>query len=80
MGLSKVTFGIGVSVLFAMTSVSAQESVNYASIGGRVSDASGAVVEGAKVIARQTETNLTASEKTDRGRPLSVPLSQGGPI
>ncbi len=61
-----------------MTSVSAQESVNYASIGGRVSDASGAVVEGAKVIARQTETNLTASEKTDREGRFRFPYLKVG--
>src|ERR1700730_15481970 len=46
--------------------VSAQESINYASISGRVADASGSVVEGARVTARQTETNLTSSVNTDR--------------
>ena len=45
---------------------SAQESINYASISGRVTDASGAVVEGANVTARQTDTNLTSSTDTDR--------------
>src|SRR3984893_8019369 len=46
--------------------ISAQESINYASISGRVADASGSVVEGAQVTARQTETNLTSSVNTDR--------------
>ena len=46
--------------------ISAQESINYASISGRVTDASGAVVEGAQVTARQTDTNLTSSTDTDR--------------
>jgi len=45
---------------------SAQESVNHASISGRITDPSGAVVEGAQVTARQIETNLTSSANTDR--------------
>jgi hypothetical protein len=45
--------------------VSAQESVNYASVGGRVTDPSGGVVAAAQVVARQTETNLSASVSTD---------------
>jgi hypothetical protein len=43
----------------------AQESVNYASVGGRVSDASGGVVAGAQVVARHMETNLSTSVLTD---------------
>ena len=43
----------------------AQESINSASIGGRVADPSGAVVVGAMVNARQTETNLTSAVPTD---------------
>lgn len=45
--------------------VFAQESVNYASISGRVADPSGAVVQGAKITARQTETNLSSAAITD---------------
>src|SRR5262249_41577375 len=37
----------------------------HASIGGRVTDPSGAVVESAIVTARQTATNLNATAKTD---------------
>jgi hypothetical protein len=44
----------------------AQETVNQASISGRVTDQQGAVIPGATVIARQTETNLTAEAVTDR--------------
>jgi hypothetical protein len=57
------------AVLFAFSVaqvVSAQESVNSASISGRVTDASGAVVEGAQVTARQADTNLTSTANTDR--------------
>jgi len=43
----------------------AQETINYASVSGRVTDPSGAVVAATQVTARQTETNLTASAETD---------------
>ena len=66
------------SAFVAALAASAQESVNYASIGGRVSDSSGAVVEGAKVTARQTETNMTASEKTDREGRFRFPYLKVG--
>ena len=42
----------------------AQETINYASISGRVTDPSGAAVEGAEVSARQVDTNLTGSAVT----------------
>jgi len=43
----------------------AQETINYASISGRVTDPSGAVVAGAEVSARQLDTNLTSSATTE---------------
>jgi Carboxypeptidase regulatory-like domain/TonB dependent receptor len=43
----------------------AQETVNYASVSGRVTDPQGAVVPGAQVSARQLETNVTAETATD---------------
>ena len=43
----------------AATSAQAQETINYASVSGRVSDAQGGVVAGAHVSARQTETNVS---------------------
>ncbi len=52
--------------LFIAASAWAQESVNYASLSGRVADPAGAVVQGAKVIARQTETNQAAEAVTDK--------------
>ena len=45
--------------------VHAQETINYASISGRVIDPQGAVVPGAAVSARQIETNITAQTTTD---------------
>jgi hypothetical protein len=43
----------------------AQETVNQASISGRVFDQQRNVVPGARVVARQTETNLVAETTTD---------------
>jgi hypothetical protein len=51
--------------LFIARLVLAQESVNYASVSGRVTDPSGAIVSGAHVKARQIETNLTSDATTD---------------
>ena len=44
----------------------AQESIQYGSISGRVLDATGAVIEAAKVSVRQKETNISATELTDK--------------
>ncbi|HZL56861.1 MAG TPA: carboxypeptidase regulatory-like domain-containing protein, partial [Bryobacteraceae bacterium] len=43
-----------------------QQAVNYASVGGRVTDPSGAAVENAQVAARQIETNIITRQATDR--------------
>src|SRR5690242_3744934 len=51
-------------LLLAPALVLAQESVQYASVSGRVSDSSGGVVAAAQVVARQIDTNLTASMLT----------------
>ena len=57
---------------------SAQEAVNYASIGGLVTDPSGAVVDGAQVTARQIETNLTSGGTTDRDGRFRFPYLKVG--
>jgi hypothetical protein len=59
-----------VSALLAGTSPSvAQQTVDYASVSGRVTDLSGAVVPGAQVRARQIETNLaSATTAEENGR------------
>src|SRR5436190_23993202 len=49
----------------AVVSVSAQETMTSASVSGRVTDSSGAVVEGAQVQARHIETNQTSTARTD---------------
>ena len=43
----------------------AQETVNLGSISGRVSDAQGAVVPGASIAVRHTDTNVTVEASTD---------------
>ncbi|MCC6989004.1 MAG: carboxypeptidase regulatory-like domain-containing protein, partial [Acidobacteria bacterium] len=45
----------------------AQESINHASVSGRVSDSQGAVVPGATVTARQVETDVSSSVVSDAG-------------
>ena len=49
----------------ARPAAAAQQSVDFASISGRVSDPQGAIVPGALISARQTETNLTTEAVTD---------------
>ena len=53
------------SVFLSTGAAEAQESINYASISGRVTDPQGAVVAGAVVAARQIETAVTAETTTD---------------
>jgi hypothetical protein len=53
------------TVMTAAPPVLAQQSVDYASLSGRVTDPQGAVIPGAHVSARQTATNVTAETVTD---------------
>jgi hypothetical protein len=66
-------------LLFCTAIASAQESINYASVSGRVTDPSAAVVEGAQVTARQTDTNLTMTAKTARDGRFRFPYLKVGP-
>ncbi len=43
-----------------------QQTINYASLSGVVTDPTGAIISGASVTARQTETDLTSTAVTDR--------------
>ncbi|MEQ1760916.1 MAG: TonB-dependent receptor [Vicinamibacterales bacterium] len=64
--------------VFAHAAV-AQESLNQATVSGRVTDPQGAVVPGATVTAKQTETNLTAETVADSEGRFRFPLLKIGP-
>src|SRR5687768_14748599 len=57
----------------------AQQSVDVASISGRVTDPSGAVVAGAQVAARHIHTNVTATTATDTEGRFRLPYLKIGP-
>ena len=62
----------------AIPFAAAQQTVNYATIGGLVTDPSGAVVENADVGVRQVDTNIVSTQKTDHdGRYLFPYLRVG---
>jgi outer membrane receptor protein involved in Fe transport len=56
----------------------AQETVNYASVSGRVTDPHGAAVPGAQVSARQMDTNLTAQAVTGQDGRFRFPYLRVG--
>ncbi len=73
-------FWLGVFAFGSATSfISAQQTVNSASVTGRVTDPSGAVIVNAQVTARQTETNLTNATMTDREGRFRFPYLKLGP-
>jgi outer membrane receptor protein involved in Fe transport len=56
-----------------------QETINSASVSGRVTDPQSAVVPGALVVAKQTETNVQAEAVTDREGRFRFPYLKVGP-
>ncbi len=75
---SSVYKALFVALLYG-TAVFCQESINNASIGGRVSDTSGAAIDNAQVSARQVETNVTTTINTDRDGRFRFPYLKVGP-
>jgi len=57
----------------------AQETINSASLGGRVTDSQGAVVPGAVVTARQMDTNVAGETTTDQNGRFRFPYLKVGP-
>lgn len=57
----------------------AQDSVYLGSLSGRVTDRTGAVIQSANVIVRQTETNFSAGGTTDREGRFRFPYLRLGP-
>ena len=63
----RLQFPIKVSVLLlGVITAAAQESIQYGSISGRVEDASGAIIQGAKVTSRNSDTNISSTLLTDK--------------
>ncbi len=56
----------------------AQQSVDYASVSGRVTDQSGAVIPGAEVSARHIETNVATATVTDTDGRFRFPYLKVG--
>ena len=67
-----------VCALLLASHAPAQETINYASVGGRVTDPAGAAVEGATVVARQIDTNIAATETTGRDGRFRFPYLKVG--
>ena len=66
-------------LLLAAEAGRAQESIHYASIGGRVTDQSRAVVAGAKVAVRRLDTNFTVEATTDSDGRFRLAYLKVGP-
>ena len=71
-------FKLAYLLFLAAILASAQQAVNYASLGGRVTDQSGAVVENANVNVRQIDTNIAATQKTGRDGRFLFPYLKVG--
>jgi hypothetical protein len=63
----------------AVAVAAAQETINSATVSGRVTDPQGAVAPGAQVTARQTETNVTRETVTDADGRFRFPYLKVGP-
>jgi hypothetical protein len=59
--------------------LAAQQSIEYASVSGRVTDATGAVLSGVEVSARHTDTNVTTRTTTDSVGRFRFPYLKVGP-
>ncbi len=71
--LFKITF-----VAFGVLTAAAQESIQYGSVSGRVADVTGAVIQGAKVTARQIDTNISSTLLTDKEGRFRFPYLKVG--
>jgi hypothetical protein len=66
-------------LLLAAGFIRAQETINFASLSGRIIDATGAVVEGAQVTVENTDTNVSNTAETGREGRFRFPYLQVGP-
>ena len=72
------TLALAACVLALSHAAVAQQSVDYASISGRVTDRSGAVLPGARIIVRHVETNLTSVAVTGQDGRFRIPYLRVG--
>ncbi len=72
------TLALAACVLALSHAAVAQQSVDYASISGRVTDRSGAVLPGARIIVRHVETNLTSVAVTGQDGRFRIPYLKVG--
>jgi len=70
---------LAIGLGLAAGAASAQETINQASVSGRVVDQQGLVVPGARVVAVQTETNLTLEGTSDSDGRFRFPFLKLGP-
>src|SRR5262245_20807881 len=76
---SAIVAAISVAVFSLAAAISsAQETVNYASVSGRVLDPQGAVIPGAVVTARHIDTNSTRETATDQEGRFRFPYLRVG--
>ena len=67
-----------VFILISALALTAQESINFGSVSGRVTDPAGGVVQATPVLARQIDTNLTTISMTDRDGRFRFPYLRVG--
>ncbi len=69
---------ISLALLLCVGSLCAQETINNASLAGRVTDPTGAIIRNATVTARDVATDLTATSVTDSAGRFRFPYLQVG--
>ena len=77
--MTRRLFVLACAGIMLAAAASAQETINTASVSGRVTDQQGAVVPGAAVVARQTQTNVMATATTDQEGRFRFPFLKLGP-
>src|SRR5689334_6504494 len=70
---------IACCAVLAASAARAQETINHASLGGRVLDPQGAVVPGARVYATQVDTDVTTETTTDESGRFRFAYLKVGP-
>src|SRR5262249_16438033 len=78
LGLRALGIVLLVHFCIGMDIAAAQQTINYASASGLVTDPSNAVVAGAQVTARETQTNLISTTRTDQEGRFRFPYLKPG--